>query len=232
MDAVQRSTLVVGVTPKVFEKISKVLKRNGFVADFSENGGVALESISFLPFDAIVAACPLPDMPVPQFLDAVRAKTSPCRQSAVVLLATPSAHPDAEALVGKGANRALSVQEIDDELAHELSRLLEVPPRFAMRAISRLKVQLSWGTSQTLCQTEDISAHGMLIKTDHPYPVGTQMAFELAIPGDAEPVRGFAVVVRQTQKTRERASGVGVRFSSFERDDKKRFEVLLHKLTK
>ena len=232
MDAVSRSTLVVGVEAKVFEKISRVLKRNNFVADFSETGGVALESISFLPFDAIVAACPLSDMSMPQFLDAVRAKASPCRLSAVVLLASPGALPEAEALVGKGANRALSVEEIDDELAHELSRLLDVPPRFAMRAISRLKVQLSWGTSQTLCQTENISAHGMLIKTDHPYPVGTQMAFELAIPADPEPVRGFAIVVRQTQKTRERASGVGVRFSSFEGDDKRRFEVLLRKLAK
>ncbi len=232
MDAVARSALVVGVEPKVFEKISKMLKKNGFAADFSETGGVALESISFLPFDAIVAACPLPDMAVGQFLDAVRAKASPCRLSAVVLLAAPDALPDAAPLVGKGANRALSTAELDDGLVHELLRLLDVPPRFEMRAISRLKVQLSWGTSQTLCQTENISAHGMLIKTDHPYPIGTQMAFELTVPGDREAVRGYAVVVRQTQKTRERASGVGVRFSSFEPDDKKRFEALLGKLNK
>jgi uncharacterized protein (TIGR02266 family) len=232
MDAVQRSTLVVGVEPKVFERISKILKRNGFLSDFSETGGSALESTSFLPFDAIVAACPLPDMPVLQFLDTVRGKFSPCRQSAVILLAAPGAVPEAEALVGKGANRALSVEELDDDLARELFRLLEVPPRFPVRTVSRLKVQLSWGTSHTMCQTENISAHGMLIKTDHPYPIGTQMSFELAIPGDAEPVRGYAVVVRQTQKTRERASGVGVRFSSFESDDKKRFEVLLQKFVK
>jgi uncharacterized protein (TIGR02266 family) len=232
MDAVQRSTLVVGVESKVFDRVSKVLKRNGFLSDFSENGAVALESISYLPFDAIVAACPLPDMPVPQFLDAVRTKSSPCRQSAVVLLASPAALPDALELVGKGANRALPIDELDDELAHELFRLLEVPPRFAMRAVSRLKVQLSWGTSQTLCQTENISNHGMLLKTDHPYPVGTQMAFELTMPGAPEPIRGYAVVVRQTQKTRERASGVGVRFSSFDGHDKSRFETLLRQLSK
>lgn len=232
MDAVQRSALVVGIEPKVFEKISKILKVSDFLSDSSEMGKVALESISFLPFDAIVAAFPLPDMPVPQFLDALRAKDSPCRQSAVILLAAPGTLPDAEALLGKGANRVLSVEELDDDFAHELSRLLEVPPRFPMRTVSRLKVQLSWGTSHTMCQTENISAHGMLIKTDHPYPVGTQMAFELAVPGDAEPVRGYAVVVRQTQKKRERTSGVGVRFSSFESGDKKRFEALLQKLAK
>jgi uncharacterized protein (TIGR02266 family) len=232
MDAVQRSTLVVGVEPKVFERISKILKRNGFLSDLSETGAAALESISFLPFDAIVVAYPLPDMPVSQFLDAVRAKDSPCRHTAVILLAAVDTLPEAEALVGKGANRAFPVDEFDDALAQEFSHLIEVPPRLAMRAVSRLKVQLSWGTSQTICQTENVSTHGMLIKTDHPYPVGTQMAFELAMPGDAEPVRGYAVVVRQTEKTRERASGVGVRFSSFEGRDKVRLETLLHQLVR
>jgi len=113
-----------------------------------------------------------------------------------------------------------------------LFRLLEVPPRFAMRATSRLKVQLSWGTTQTICQTENISAHGMLIKTDHTYPIGTQMSFELTMPGDNAPVRGFAVVVRHTMEKRERVTGVAVRFSSFDGDDKKRFETLLAKIVK
>jgi uncharacterized protein (TIGR02266 family) len=230
MDAAQRSTLIVGLELKTYEKVAKVLKKKGFFSEPATTGGEALESISFLPFDAIVAACPLPDMPVQQLVDAARRKDSPCRQSAVVLLATPGTLAEAEALVGRGVNRVLAVEDLDDEFAQDLLGLITVPKRFPVRALSRLKVQLSWGTSQTLCQTENVSAHGMLVKTDHPYPVGTQMAFELSIPGEAEPVRGFAVVVRQTQEKRERTSGVGVRFSSFEGGDKKRLEALLHAL--
>jgi len=230
MQGAQRSALVVGFGEETFAKISEALGAAKFFADFADTGAAALETTSYLPFDALVVAYPLPDMPVQGFLDAVRKKDSPCRQAGVVVLALRGMLPEIETFVGKGANRAIALESLSDELPHELLRLLEVPPRFAMRAISRLKVQLSWGTSQTICQTENISAHGLLIKTDHPYPIGTQMAFELSIPGERAPVRGFAVVVRQTQEKRERVNGLGVRFSSFQGDDKKRFEAALAKL--
>jgi CheY-like chemotaxis protein len=232
MEAVQRSTLVVGVDEPTFEKIARVLRNAKFFADFAETGAAALESTSFLPFDAIVVGYPLADMQTQDFLDAVRKKDSPCRQAAVVLLALRGMLPEAEGFVGRGANRAVAIEEFAEQLPHALYRLLEVPPRFAMRATSRLKVQLSWGTTQRICQTENVSAHGMLVKTEQTYPIGTQMAFELSMPGDSNPVRGYAVVVRHTQETRERISGVGVRFSSFESADKKRFEALLAKLVK
>ncbi len=230
MSGVQRSALVVGLGQETFGKVSQVLGAVKFFSDFAETGAAAIESTSFLPFDAIVAGYPLPDMPLQSFLDAIRKKDSPCRQAGVVILALRGMLPEVEMFVGKGANRAIAIESFPEELAHAVLALLEVPPRFALRAISRLKVQLSWGTSQTICQTENISAHGLLIKTDHPLPVGTQMAFELSIPGENAPVRGFAVVVRQTQEKRERISGLGVRFSSFQGDDKKRLQAALTRL--
>jgi uncharacterized protein (TIGR02266 family) len=230
MYGVQRSTLVVGLEEETFDEVASVLSAAKFYADCGETAAAALESIAFLPFDAIIVAYPLPDMPMADFLAAVRRKDSPCRQAAVVLLARQGTLNEAEEFMGKGANRVLPVEDFAEQLPHVLFRLLEVPPRFAMRATSRLKVQLSWGTSQTLCQTENISAHGMLIKTDHTYPIGTQMSFELTMPGDNNPIRGFAVVVRHTMERRERVTGVAVRFSSFDSDDKKRFESLLTRL--
>jgi uncharacterized protein (TIGR02266 family) len=232
MYGVQRSTLVVGLEEQLFQSVASVLSAAKFYADYAETATGALESIAFLPFDAIVAAYPLPDMATQQFLSAVRKKDSPCRQAALVLLTPRGMLEEAEDFVGKGANRALAVEDFAQHLPHVLFRLLEVPPRFAMRATSRLRVQVSWGMTQALCQTENLSAHGMLIKTDHTYPVGTQMTFELTMPGDTNPVRGSAVVVRHTTEQRERLSGIAVRFSSFEGDDKRRFETLLAKIVK
>ncbi len=230
MPGVQRSALVVAVQPQVFEAISKLLSGVKFFADFADSGAAALESTSFLPFDAIVTGYPLPDMQMQTFLDTVRKASSPCRQSALVILALRGMLTEVEPFVGKGANRILAIEEFDEELPRALFGLLEIPPRFQMRTISRLRVQLSWGTSQTICQTENVSVHGMLIKTDHPYPIGTQMAFELSVPGDSNAIRGFAIVVRQTQEKREKVTGLGVRFSSFQGDDKKRLEAALAKL--
>ena len=230
MQGLQRSTLVVGVDEQTFEKVSKVLSAVKFFADYAENGATALESTSFLPFDAIVTGYPLPDMQMQPFLDAVRKKGSPYRRLGLVILALRAMLPEAETYVGKGANYALALEDFPDELPRALFRLLEVPPRFAMRASSCLNVRLTWGASQTICQTENISAHGMLIKTDHPYPVGTQMAFEFAIPGESTSVRGSAVVVRQTQEKREKVTGLGVRFSSFQREDQKHLVATLTEL--
>jgi uncharacterized protein (TIGR02266 family) len=230
MQGLQRRTLVVGVDEQTFEKVSKVLSAVEFFAGYAENGAIALESTSCLPFDAIVTGYPLPDMQMQPFLDAVRKKGSPYRRLGLVILALRAMLLEAETYVGKGANYALALEDFPDELPRALFRLLEVPPRFAMRAISCLNVPLTWGASQTICQTENISAHGLLIKTDHPYPVGTQMAFELSIPGDSSPIRGYAVVVRQTLEKRERVAGLGVRFSSFHGDDRKRLEAMLTKL--
>jgi hypothetical protein len=56
------------------------------------------------------------------------------------------------------------------------------------------------------------------------------MAFELAIPGESTRVRGLAAVVRQTQETRERVTGLGVRFSSLQGEDQKRLVATLAKL--
>ncbi len=232
MYGVQRSTLVVGLEEPLFHKVASILSAVKFYADYAETAAGALESVAFLPFDAIVAGYPLPDMATQEFLTAVRKKDSPCRQAALVLLTPRAMLTEAEEFVGKGANRALAVEDVAEHLPHALFRLLEVPPRFAMRATSRLKVQLSWGTTQTMCQTENLSAHGMLVKTEHAYPVGTQMAFELTMPGDTAPVRGTAVVVRQTVEKRERVTGMAVRFSAFEGEDKRRFENLLAKIVK
>jgi CheY-like chemotaxis protein len=230
MAAVQRSTLVVGVNGQAFERLAEILRTAHFFADYVETGAGALESIALLPFDALVVGYPLPDMAMQPFLDAVRKPDSPCRQAAVVLLASRGTQVEAEALVGRGANRVVSLENPLGQLPHALFRLLEVPPRFAVRAISRLHVQLASGTSLTLCQTENISSSGMLIRTDHGYPIGTKMDFELTLPGEGKPVRGYAVVVRHTVPHREPISGVGVRISSFDTGDKPRFEARLVQL--
>ena len=77
-----------------------------------------------------------PDLIERSFAYAVRKKDSRCRRLGLVILALRGMLPEAETFVGKGANRALALEDFPDELPQALFRLLEVPPRFAMRAIS------------------------------------------------------------------------------------------------
>jgi hypothetical protein len=54
--------------------------------------------------------------------------------------------------------------------------------------------------------------------------------FELAIPGEAVPIRGRARVARQTDPDRERILGVGASFLSFSGRDQERLHAALQSL--
>ncbi|OFV80268.1 MAG: hypothetical protein A2Y78_10690 [Acidobacteria bacterium RBG_13_68_16] len=230
MYGAQRNTLAVALQSQVFEGVARVLRANQFHAEYEATATTALETTGLLAFDAILAGYPLPDMPMQAFLDAVRREDSPCRSAGLILLVGQDALEETQRFVGRGANRVLTVEEFMARLPHVLLRLLEVPPRVAVRRNLRLKVSLSPSSTHVTCQSENISTTGMLVRTDRSYPIGTQLGFEMALPGDSSPVRGYAVVVRHTMADREPVSGFAVQFASFSGEDKVRFETLLRRL--
>lgn len=230
MYGAQRNTLVVSLSRDRFDRLAKILHAAKFHAEYEPTGASALEAIGFLPFDAIVAAFPLPDMPVDLFLDAVRREGATCRKAGFVLVAERDALEEAEHFVGRGANRVLTPDLLADQLTHVLSRLCEVPPRVAVRGRLHLEVGLSPRAGHLVCHSENISTTGMLIRSDRSHPIGTQLNFELSMPGDSTPVRGLAVVVRRTLEEREPVTGFAVQFLSFNEEDKARFHTLLNRL--
>ncbi len=230
MYGAQRNTLVVSLPRESFDRLAKILHAAKFHAEYEPTATSALEAIGFLPFDAIVAAFPLPDMPVERFLDAVRREGATCRKAGVVLVAGKDAVREAEHFMGRGANRVLSPDVLEEQLTHVLSRLCEVPPRVAVRGRLHLEVGFSPRAGHVICHSENVSTTGMLIKSDRSYPIGTQLNFELTMPGDSTPVRGLAVVVRRTLEERESVSGFAVQFLSFNDEDKVRFHALLNRL--
>ena len=230
MYGAQRNTLAVALQSEVFESVARVLRANQFHAEHEATATNGLETISLLSFDAILAGYPLPDMPMQAFLDAVRRDESPCRSAGLILLVGRDALEETQRFVGRGANRVLTVDEFLARLPHVILRLLEVPPRVALRRKLQLAVALSPSSNHVTCLSENISTTGMLVRTDRTYPIGTQLGFELALPGDSSPVRGYAVVVRHTTADWEPVEGFAVQFASFVGEDKERFETLLHRL--
>jgi CheY-like chemotaxis protein/Tfp pilus assembly protein PilZ len=226
----QQTSLIVGFSSEQAERFALALRDGGLFASAAANARSALDWVALLPFDAVVTAHPLPDMSSHEFIAAVRAPGSLCRQTALVVVA-PSEHRDeATRLLSEGGNRLVALEDGPSKVAETVRALLQVKPRFSVRAASRLKVQLPMGNMLLLCQTENISVSGMLVRTDQDYPLGTMLAFELRIPGENAPVRGYGVVVRHANSSRERIDGIGVRFSSFEPGDKGRLESQLSKL--
>lgn len=230
MTVVDRSVLVVGVPRPLFDEVTPVLNRGHFYTEFIASGREALDLMSLFPYDAVIAGFPLEDVETRPFLSSLRKSDCPSRHAAVLLLAAPDDVEAATVLIGYGANRILPLDAPAGRIEREVANLTGVAPRLALRVISRVKVEVSRGTKLVLCQTENISTSGMLLRTDQEYPVGTEFAFELALPGVDKPIRGQARVVRNTLQRRERVFGVGVRFSQFEGSDAQRFAGYLERL--
>jgi hypothetical protein len=95
-------------------------------------------------------------------------------------------------------------------------------PRVGQRVVVRMEVHLGSGKLLRLCQSENLSVSGMLIRTSEEYPIGSTIGFEFVLPGDEESLRGEAQIVRHTQPEVEQTQGIGVRFVSLEEDGEER----------
>jgi DNA-binding response OmpR family regulator len=212
--APKRSVLVVGVDEELFAKVAPLLDRSEFDVDRFPRAGMALELVARVPFDVLLARHPLADIPVQEFLDAVRAADSPCRSAPLLLLVERGDLDAAAAYVGRGANRVVAVEESPERLQGEVSALLTVAPRSAIRLMVRLQVEIDDGRQLALCQSENVSETGMLVRSSEVLPLGTQLELEFFLGEEPLPVRGTAEVVRHTTPGREEVRGMGLRFLS------------------
>ena len=230
MTELQRSALIVGVDAAAFQGLAARLRSSGFISDWVASGGEAQDLLQLLPFDAIIAVFPVADITTKQLISVVRRPEAPCRNAAVVLLAPEALLDDASHYIGLGANAVLPEAEALELLPATLRELIDVAPRYPMRVMSRIRGKVGLSGSTTLCQTENISLTGMLLRGDQHVPIGGEVQFELNLPGDGTPLRGAGLVVRHTFEKRERVSGLGIRFTSFESDGQIRLKTYLASL--
>lgn len=73
--------------------------------------------------------------------------------------------------------------------------------------------------------TKNISRGGTFIKTERPLPIGTELVFQLFIPGREEPLTMHGEVHRiVTEPSRDEAAGMGIRFVYREGDPQAEIE--------
>lgn len=226
----KRSVLIIGVSTDEFQRVAPFLERNDFEIDRFPSASGSLELLRQVPFEVLMVRFPLEDMELDRFLEHVRSPDSPSRRSSVLLLTAHGEDGDAARYIGRGANRTVCIEDADTQIHATLSTLLNVAPRKEARFLARLEIRLGGAKDMILCQTENISSSGMLIKTDKRYDSGTKIEFEFSLPNDQRPITGQAEIVRHTMIGRDQVGGVGVRFLSFSGDSQRRFHSFLFRL--
>ncbi len=180
-------------------------------------------AVSFLKeqgFQAIVSGYPLVTGQLGGILEALRGKDSPNYGTGLVLLAQRKRLRAAAGLVGRGVNKALSIEEGPTVLRIVIERLVETAQPMALRLPLAIEVSAISGREHFEWTTDNLSGGGMLIGTPDPPKVGNAFRFSLALPeGDVE---GDAIVVRHTFEGREPIDGFGARFLGFQGDGQSR----------
>jgi len=209
--------LLVGFEEAMQGCVLEGVARFGHHVTAAEDGSSALRLAGRGRYDALVVSHPLESAQTGGFLRAVRAPESPCRASGLVLVARERWQRDAEGYIGRGANRVLPLERVGQALSGVLQPLLRIPPRSALRVPVRLEIAGHAAARRVLCETVNLSMHGALLRVPHTLPTGTEIRFELFLPG-ARSVPGTARVVRQTAQRREPYPGIGIEFTGFDRE--------------
>jgi hypothetical protein len=223
MSAAQRTILPVGLDPTVRSLVREVLAPIR-VASVAEGGAAALDSASSAHYDGLVVAYPLADVPIRAFLGSVRKLDSPCRGAGVVLVAAERSCDAAAEHLGRGANRVVPLERVEQHLRPAVEGVLGVAPRLAVTFPVRLTIMVPGFARKVFCQTINVSTSGVLLRIPHSYPAGTDVMFEMLVPAETGPVRGQAIVVRAATQGRERFPGMALSFSSLERNGRERLE--------
>lgn len=222
--------LFTGMGPETAARYQPGLLEAGFELVLESDADRAISQVMEQGFQAIVSAYPLSTGQLGGILDIMRAKDSPNYGTGLVLLAQRDRLRAAAGLVGRGVNKALSLEEGPVVLRIVLERLIEVAQPMALRLPLAIEVSAISGRNHYEWTTDNLSGSGMLIGTEDPPEIGDAFRFSLVLPdGD---VQGDAVVVRRTYEGREPVNGFGVRFLSFEDDGQTRLLQYLREIGK
>jgi c-di-GMP-binding flagellar brake protein YcgR len=99
--------------------------------------------------------------------------------------------------------------------------------RSAKRVMVQLDATIDDGKMARMYQTQNLSSSGMLLRTQKPLPVGTEVDVQFLFPGDPALsrsslpggygfVEGRAIVVRHTHPVKEAIVGMGLQFLGLE----------------
>ena len=211
-----RKVLTVGLEEGFLRRLEPMLVDAGFDVDVLIRMDAALAIAGVVAIDILVVGYPIAGGTLQKCVSTIRETGSPCRRSAVLVVARPADLPEVSGFDDGGYLRCLATDIDEQTMRAEVDRLTRFAPRLSVRIPIRIEAHLGSEKALVLSQTENVSACGMLVKVWRRLNEETELDFELMIPGERLPVRGRGEVVRHTSDWAGNVHGAGIRFVRFE----------------
>lgn len=222
--------LVTGVDDPVYNAVVNVLAPLGFDIHRAPWDDYLRDHVQITPFDVIIAGFTGSPASISGFFKALRARGSACHSTGLVLVTPEDRLDRAQEFLGHGANRVVVDRGVSSQLQVAVSDLLGIAPRVPLTTNARIKIYVPGKPVQSFCQTQNLSATGVLIRGFAHYPMGTTIDFEISLPSDTAPIRGSGTISRRTERRTEKIDGLGIRFTSFHGTDQRRLTDFLASL--
>ncbi len=208
---VEKRVLAVAVERTALESVQPGLIGEAFELDKAPTSRSALTIMTEIRFDLIVIGHPQPGLDLHPFLRALRETSCASQAAKVIVLAGDPGHRDLEGLHA----HAVEIVSKNEVLIGDLtSKALGGEPRVQVSLIVRLEVELPYGHSIRICQSENISKSGMLVRTEDTVPVGTLGLVSFQLPTTDRPTEARVRVIRET--VAGEIPGIALHFEEFQ----------------
>jgi len=221
--------LITGLDERLAGPLAAALEMQSYAVREERWEDAVLDSIERIPFRAVVSRYPLPGAGFGILLSAVRSRASASRNAGLMLVAPSSELEAARGLIGRGVNRVVCETDALETTLMALHELLTAPPRVPFVAPARISLEFGGEAVSVLCQTENLSTSGMLVRGCTNCRPGMRVAFQLQLGAEEEPLEGLAEIARTTNPEREGLRGFGARFVSLSEADRERLQTWLER---
>lgn len=228
--AESRRILCILPSRELFDKLRPLFSRETLDITTVTSGLASLVLLRNLPFDLILAEHPLADLGPDELLAEIRDSAAGRAGMPVLMLTREPAAELAGRLPGDPDLACHSLEAEQEELLGLIASKLGVAAREASRLLVQLEVQMGPARILRACQTVDISASGMLVRTERMLPIATEVDLAFSLPDSRRSIQARGRVVRQAGSEREDQRGLGIRFTSMAADDQQALSGFLAEL--
>jgi len=215
----EKRVLAVGIGRNTLESMREQLIGGPYELDMAPTPRSALNLAYAVRFDLLLLGHPQPGLVVREFLRSLRNSSSPSSEAKVIVLADDTGDHELSGL----REHAVEIVARSDELIGDLTtKALGGAARAQVSVMVRLEVELTYGQSIRICQSENVSESGMLVRTEDTVPVGTLTNVNFRLRSGSDPIVARARVVRETVPGE--IPGIALHFESFENDSESRLK--------
>jgi Tfp pilus assembly protein PilZ len=219
--------LVAGIGRGPFERLAPVLDRQELNVVRVATPETSIELASAETFDLIIFGADPEELTLEEVVGMIRDPSSASCKASILVLAEPGRVDVARALIGWGVNRIMFLADPPELIGRQAAKLLDIAPRADVRFSTRLRASLADGSEAVLGTAVNLSASGVLVKTDTPFQLGEEVVISITVSDQGELISAKGRVVRCAIPERGGVKGVGIHFQSFAGGAKDLIEAVL-----